>query len=159
MENERDYSWIEIDKNRLDREWLNQPKLYLEYSDKLAIARRKLDEAESELKVVECDLYRAVRKNPSKFGLDDKPTESSITKTIPSQKEYKEAVEFVNSRKYKVNLLQGVVIALDHRKRALQNLVMLLGQQYFSPPTALNEEDRITMGNIKKDSIRRKTKH
>ena len=43
------------------------------------------------------------------------------------------------STKHKVDVLQVVVDALDHRKKALENLVTLHGMSYFASPKAPKE--------------------
>jgi hypothetical protein len=38
--------------------------------------------------------------------------------------------------KYEANMASYIITALDHRKKALESLVTLYGQQYFAGPTA-----------------------
>jgi hypothetical protein len=59
--------------------------------------------------------------------------------------------------KDRVNKVEAVVTALDHRKKALENLVYLHGQSYFSAPTApRGMKDR--MDEVEKASVRGKAR-
>jgi hypothetical protein len=129
-------SLLEIDRNELDAEWAKQPKLYHEYAVQLGEMKRKLDEAEANLKVVKADVDKAIRLRPSKYSLADKPTEASIATTIVIQKRYIKAQNEVVMAQYDVNITDAMVRSLDHKKSALENMVRLHGQDYFSTPKA-----------------------
>ena len=128
-----DDSIFEIDKYRLDVEWQKQPKLFYEYSLKLAEAQRQADEAANALKAVEASVASAIRRDPGKFKLE-KVTESAIKENVPLQPDYINAIERVNETKHAVGILVATVRALEHKKRALEKLVDLHGQNYFSEP-------------------------
>ncbi|MDX9779526.1 MAG: hypothetical protein RBT66_00655 [bacterium] len=127
-------SILEIDRNELDREWAMQPKLYHKYADDLARARKALDEAEAAVKVVRADIDKRIRKNPSKYDLPDKPTETAIANTILLRKQFIEAQNAVIEAQFSVNILYAMTTSLDHKKAALENMVRLHGQDYFSTP-------------------------
>ncbi len=125
--------FLKIDPLALDKEWLGQPALYFEYAEKLADARRKSDEAKSNLDLVYSELSAKIRSTPDRFGVD-KVTESAVSDKIKETGEYRGAQKVLNDAKYKVDIMQAAVTALDHRKRALTMLVELHGQNYFSDP-------------------------
>jgi hypothetical protein len=145
-------SLLEIDKNELDREWSVQPKLYHEYAVMLADARRKLDEAEAGFKVVKSEVDKAIRSRPSKYGLADKPTEASIAATIVLQKKYIKAQNAIILAQYDANITEAMVKSLDHKKAALENMVRLHGQDYFSTPRA-DSEGREKLDNQRSDRV------
>jgi hypothetical protein len=130
-----DASFLEIDKNILDEEWVNQPDLFFRYATKKAQAERKMDEAKNEMKVVEAELQAAVRANPKKYDLE-KITDKSVESTVLLEDDYQEAVEVYNNAKYEYGILDAACRALDQRKKALESLVHLHGQDYFSTPQA-----------------------
>jgi hypothetical protein len=130
-----EFDFFAIDEHRLDKEWVNQPTLFFTWARKLADARQQLEEAKASLDVVYAELDNAIRERPGKYGLE-KITESAIKQLIPSQAPYAEALAAVNTTKHRVDVLQAAVTALEHRKRALENLVDLHGQNYFAEPTA-----------------------
>lgn len=150
-----DMSILEPDENDLVREWHRQPKLFFEHARMLAKARGDLDRAEAELKVVKAEIDRKIRDNPTKYNLAEKPTEASITSTVFLQRDHKQAQSKVIALQEKVNLLYGLVQALDHRKAALENMVKLHGQSYFATPVA-KAEDRSYLAEQRKHNIRSK---
>jgi len=136
---EIDPDFFEIDPNRLDEEWVAQPKLFMKYSMMLADARRQLDIAKSKLEVVKAEVDRDIRRNPIKYGLDGRVTEKSIEALVPLQKKFRKGLAEVHNAKHSVDILYAAVTTLDHRKKGLEKLVDLHGQQYFSAPRASGE--------------------
>ena len=134
-----DESVLNIDQNDLDREFCKQPRLYIKYATELADARLSLDENDVRLKTIKATLDSLIRSDPSAYNLPDKITETVIASTIIMQDEYTKAQRKVHTAQYKVNLLFAMVGALDHKKSALENLVKLHGQNYFSTPRSDSE--------------------
>lgn len=131
--------FLDIDKDALDEALVGQPRLFFKHSRNLADARLELDEAEAEFDVTKADLSLSIRDRPGKFGLGDKVTEAGIAAVLTQQQEYIDAQAKINKCKHNVAILQAVVTALDHRKRALEKLVDLHGQDYFSTPRLKGE--------------------
>ncbi len=125
---------LHIDKHLLDEEWVNQPKLYFEYAAELAQARLELEEARAEFDVVKAETDLAIRSDPADYDLPEKTTEVMIGKALILTEEYANAQEAVFTAKHRVDILSGAQTALDHRKKALENLVDLHGRNYFSSP-------------------------
>jgi len=125
---------MRIDEDALDYEILEQPSLMVKYSTMLADARRDRDLAKEDLDYMKAQIDKEIRSDPSKFGLE-KITEGAITNVILMEKKYRVKVEDFNDTNYEVNVLQGVVSAIDARKSALESLVRLHGQQYFAGPS------------------------
>lgn len=135
-----DNSFLEIDIHQLEREWAGQPDLYKQYADELADARTQLDELESKLDVVKAQLDRDIRDRPSYYGLPEtKTTEGAIKACVLDHKKHKAAVVAVQDARHRVNILQGAVVALDHRKKALEKLVDLWMGGYYSTPRVKGE--------------------
>jgi hypothetical protein len=128
-------SFMDIDQNRLDESWLDQPKLYLKYATKLADAKLDYDEAKARLDVTKAEIELKVREDPEKFAVK-KVTEAVIESTVVADETVQEAQKEVNLSKHRVNILEAAVNALEHRKRTLENLVTLHGQSYFATPSA-----------------------
>ena len=125
---------MHIDENALDVEFLEQPALMVKYSTKLAEARLEKDLAKEELDIVKSDLDLDIRDNPENYDLK-KVTEGAITSLILTDEKYIKAQKRFNEANYEVNVLFGVVSAIEARKSALENLVKLHGQQYFAGPS------------------------
>lgn len=152
---EADSSILEIDLLELDREWSRQPKLYHEYADQLSNARKRLNRAEAEMKVVKAEIDRDIRSKPESFGLAAKPTEVAIANTVILQKKHRRAVDEVIEAQHLVDMLFAMVNSLEQRKTALENEVKLLGQRYFADPRA-DEEGTRRMIEDRKNKVRRK---
>jgi hypothetical protein len=126
---------IDIDRYRLDDEWIGQAKQYLTHSEKLAEARLWFDTAKTELDLIKAELDQKIRDDPVQFGLP-KVTETAVQNAVLLQPEHKAAAEKLNRSRYEMGVIQAAVDALEHRKRALENLVQLHGMQYFAEPKA-----------------------
>ena len=145
---------LDIDEYQLDVEWKNQPGLYLRYSQELSEAKMEYEIAKSQLELTKAELDGAIREKPEDFGLD-KITESAVSNAIILQEEYQDDLLLMQQAKYLVDALQGVVIALDHRKRALQGLVDLHGYNYFAEPRS-KAPDMTTRDSVEKKTTRTK---
>lgn len=152
-----DEELINIDKNILDDEWINQPKLYLHWAEQFEDAKNTLREVETELGLTKAEIELDIRQNPDNYELS-KVTEGAISATLVLQPSYKQAQEVVLTTKHRVGILQQVIIALDHRKKALENLVSLYGREYFAVPQAKNEHSREAVEEIEKRSTRARIK-
>ena len=144
MSDERTYELFDIDRNRLDEEWFNQPKLYAETSDKLADARRDLNQREAEFDLISSELDIQIRDDPSHFGIP-KMSEGAIKNCIVAQDKYQKAQKKVRIAKHRVDVLAGYCKALDHRKKALENAVELFLADYFSTPRAKSSDSKERM--------------
>jgi hypothetical protein len=124
---------LDVDLYQLHVEWVRQPRLYREYAGKLADARMRLNEARSALDIVYAEQDKDVRLHPQKFEID-KITEATVKNAIMLTAAYQNADEDVIRAKHDVDVLEAMVGALDHKKKALENLVSLEMRDYFSKP-------------------------
>ena len=129
---------LDIDKTRLDEEWVNQPRQFAILAQKLADAKREIERCKAALELTEAELSRSIRKNPSKYDIG-KITEGAIREviTIRTQSEIHDLIE----ARHTADELQAVVNAMDHRKRALQDLVYLFGMDYHAEPKTPRDMD------------------
>ena len=123
-----------IDPDALDVEWIEQPRLMMQYSRHAAKTRLEVERKKEELDIVRAGLDMKIRVDPEKYGIV-KLTESVVSSTIITQKEYMVANEEFLLLQYESNMVQGAVRALEGKKTALENLVKLHGQQYFAGPS------------------------
>lgn len=124
---------LEIDEYRLEDAWLGQPKLMLQWSGFQADAVHKVDIAKAKLELAKAEASREIRDDPEEFGLA-KATESTVPAAVLEQPEVIAAQKRYLKAKHVANVLSGVVSAVEDRRRALQKLVDLHGQQYFGAP-------------------------
>jgi hypothetical protein len=154
----QDRSFLEIDLDRLEKEWVGQPLLIYDYMRQKADAGLELDRAKGNLDLVEAELDRKVRLSPEKYGLPEKPTEGGIKAAIKKRQSYQDALTDVMELRHKQDVLAAAVAALDHRKRALQGLVDLHGQGYFATPKAKSLAGRLAIEEGEKRYLRRRGK-
>lgn len=141
MKEEFSESLIEIDEFALDREWLRQPKLVMQYALKLADARKAAAEAKAAVDIAEAELELDIRNRPEEYDLK-KVTEAAIKATVLVSSVYQSAQRRYNRAKHLVDVLQGIMEALEHRKKALEGLVTLEGRNYFSKPQTTKEGEK-----------------
>lgn len=134
-ENEDEFNFFEPDLNRLEEEWVRQPKYYFLYAEKLANARSRFDQAKATRDIVVSEADRDIRKSPAVYGIE-KITEDVVKRATVLVAKVQEAEREVLRRKHRMDVLQAVVDALDHRKTSLSKLVDLWLANYFATPAS-----------------------
>ncbi len=140
---------VEIDEENLDLEWVKQPKTVYRFAIALANARLEHARAKANLDVVAAELAKRVRAGPQHYHID-KVTESTVEGAVLMSVEHKAAMELMNKAKWKMDMHQAMIDALEHKKRGLENLVTLHGQNYFSSPRATAENQQAMDRTIQK---------
>lgn len=144
MEVNRNYKLdLEINSSNLEDEWIEQPSLYMYYSDLQARAIKERDDLKQKLDVHQAQLDSKVRKNWEQY-FEKSPTESAIKNYIVLNVETKKLVEKLNELSYNVSIMTAAKTAFEHRKKALENLVTLLITGFHSEPKLKNEATRRT---------------
>lgn len=124
-------NWVQIDKYRLDEELAKQASLALKFGDKLAEAQREVDRCESVLELVEAEVGLDIRRNPTKYNAK-KGTDKETEALVITDKRVQDAKEKLHDAKQLAAAYKARVTACEHRKKALDGLVYLHGQTYFS---------------------------
>jgi len=120
---------IEIDPERLDEGWLEQAPMYLGYARAMAGARQDVDRARQTLLVITAKAEMEIRAAPENYGIS-KVTESAIKSALVLDGNVGNAETTVLDLTYKVSVLTAILTALDHRKKALSDLVQLHITEY-----------------------------
>lgn len=149
-----DVNFFDLNPNRLDQEWLKQSSLYHRFAVKLADAREVWERAKAHRDVTEAEVELEVRRNPLKFDLE-KVTEGAVRMTVMADKRYQAAVAGVIKAKHDVDVLEAAVAALDHRKKALENLVQLRLRDYYSDPKAPPDAELLTNARSFKSFVKK----
>ena len=144
---------FQIDPDRLDEEWINQPDLFHGFAVELAQNRLEVESLKNELELIEARLDRDVRERPKRYDVD-KISENAIHAVVVQQKTYQTALQALNQAKYRLDISQAAVTACDHRKKALENMVYLHGQNYFATPRAKGESGEKMREHVKTSSRR-----
>lgn len=137
-ESDNETSFVDIDESALDRELVLQASTFYKYALRLANANRKHSEAKAALDVVRAELSIHIRKNPTAYLIDSKLTEAVVESTIEKSTKYQEAIAAVIEAKHRVDVLKAATDALEHKKKALEGLVVLDGRAYYAKPQIPN---------------------
>jgi len=132
---------VRIDPLSLDVEWLDQPRKYQKYSDLLAVAKRAFGTCKSALELVKAETALTIRKDlargrTKKYDLHEntKVNNDIITSLVTTNNFVVVAEREATEAYYQVEVLVGVVRAMEQRKAALENLVRLGLGGYFAMP-------------------------
>jgi len=125
---------VSIDKYNLTDELVEQAQLYYEWASQQAEAACDVEDAKDKLDLIKSQVELRIRKNPKLHRLSEKPTESMVkaavklhSKVKRANKRYLEAVRIES-------LLKKAERAFEHRKKALEGLVSLNMQYWYSNP-------------------------
>ena len=126
---------LEIDEQALDVEWLEQPKLALKYARYLKDCRHEERRLEEEKKNKRSELILEANENPKELLKKDKPNAADIEAYYRTHPDYQKIVEELNEAKEEAEFADRAYQQIAWtRKKALENLVVLHGQQYFAGP-------------------------
>jgi hypothetical protein len=127
---------MRIDENSLDVEWLNQAPLAMKYVRYYAKCRQRVTLAEEKIKVVRAELIKLANMNPDKYlGPDVKPTAPNVEAFYRMHIRHKTAKDEWIEAQYELNMAEGAKSEISFtRKAALENMVVLHGQNYFAGP-------------------------
>jgi hypothetical protein len=148
---------LDIDLNRLEEEWCNQPKLYAYWAKKYAKACQDCDDAKTELSILEADLTIKIKCDPVRYGLPEGAAAGQISAMVTRNEKWKTKSLRINMLQYRKKVIGSTVSALEQRKSALERLVQLHGQEYFSKPVARTPEAKEAVDKIKARTARKKT--
>ena len=123
-----------IDIGRLDEEWVLQDERVGNVGKKLAAAKYFLDKAKDALGVVQAEAELEIRSKPLRFGLTKPVREAAVKLAVALHKKVRAAQAKLNRKKFNVAILETDYRRLDHRKKALEDLVTLHGRDYFAAP-------------------------
>lgn len=123
-----------IDPSQLDVEACQQADLFFKYAESYVKARAAVDLARMRLDVTEAGLAISCRESPEDFGLI-KVSEGGIDNAVKSHHKYIQAAAALIKAREKSLLLEKMVSAMEMRKRMLEVLITLHGQQYFAGPS------------------------
>jgi hypothetical protein len=138
-------SVVAVDRDRLDEEWITQPQNYEEAAEDLAEAKFAADQAKAALDVAKAESELDVRNRPVEYHIE-KVTEGVVAAHVARHPNVKKATETCNKKRYRVNILEAKVRALEHKKTALENLVVMgIHLEHARPKDRSNTdyEDRV----------------
>lgn len=123
-----------VDPTQLDMECVRQTDLFFKYAEAGVDAQIAEERAKRKLETVQARLEMACRRDPESFKLQ-KPTESAVAAAVRLHPDFEAAQEEYLKAKKEARLIQVAVDTMDQKKRMLENLITLHGQQYFAGPS------------------------
>ncbi len=129
---------LQINENALDKEWLKQASNMYNSCVELAEARKQFEKQKLAVDVIFAQVEMSIRSDAENAGAK-KPTESNIKAMVEIDPRCIKAQEDLIEARNKIALMEAVVQALDHKKKALENLVTLWSQGYFAEPKVSTE--------------------
>lgn len=129
-----------IDKNAMDDMWLEQPAIYQEIGERLALEISRRDEAKDDLADVTAELDAAVRELHADD--DKKPTETALKNEIKQDKKYKVALARQRALELNVSRLTSLKDSFHQRRYALQDLTTLWTGGYFTSNSGAAKDAR-----------------
>lgn len=147
-----DFQFAEIDKYKLDDEWILQEKMMGKVGEALAEAKRDLETAKSKLEVRQALIDKRIRSNPQKYDLT-KISEASIASEVLLQMEQRSEGKDVIDAKYRVAIIQAALDRLSSRGKAISDLIYLHSIQYFATPKTPRGMKKEDIDRMKDDRI------
>lgn len=135
---------IVIDCDALDVEWLEQAELAVKYGKYWARCKDRVTRAEENIKLIRSELIAEANDEPVKCCNKERPNAADIEAYYRRDKRHIEAKDEWMEALNELNIAEVVKNEISFtRKAALENLVILHGQQYFAGPSVarnLNKE-------------------
>jgi len=125
---------LEINPNELDVQASMQAEIYFKWAEKAVKARERLDRAKFQLEVSQATLSSQARVDPDSFGIT-KVTKTGLDAAVKSHPDYVEAYEEYLKAKSSSALMDKAADAMEQKKRMIEVLITLHGQQYFAGPS------------------------
>ena len=132
---------LPIDQFELEKECCEQPIVYDEVGEWVALIKARSKIAKEHVSFIESDLSLRIRKNPESFGLSGKITVDAVTASVKVSPEYKQAFQdYVEADKL-ANEASTLLESVAQRKSSIRDLVRLYVNDYFSRADELNHEE------------------
>lgn len=125
---------LDIDKYNLDEELIRHPQLYVEWALKAAEASEDKDQAKKDLELVKAEVESRIRKNPKKFGIADKATETAIRTAVTLHLKTRRYDDIYLKAIHNERVLSKIEKSFSHRKSSLEGLVQLDLRLHFVEP-------------------------
>lgn len=123
-----------IDPEQLDIEVARQADAFFNWAERAVYAKAALERAEESLASVEATLQLRCRELPDTFGLKN-VSEAGIKAAVRLHPDYAAASQAYLTAKMESSWLDKAVVTMDMKKRMLEAMIDLHGQQYFAGPS------------------------
>lgn len=128
-----------VDKDDLDRGWVEQPELYWHVTNLHALWSARRDEVKDRLKKTEAAVDMEIREMAA--ANKEKVTESGIAALVATNAKVMSLKESLVRHNYTVARLAGLKEAFDQRKEALKGLSQLYVSRYYTTDSATERDE------------------
>ena len=140
---------IKIDPFALDTECLDQGRKVLEMADLYSIAVEDRDRAKLRVEVIHAQEALRVRKNPSEYGLKDKPSDAVVNSVVTIQPRYIRARQRLIRLNRDCEMLKPGVDGFKDRSIQIGRLINLLLSGYLGGKVNLPEEGEAAVDKMR----------
>jgi len=124
-----------IDPNALDVEWLGQANLALKYAKHLSSLRKRVNVKDEEKKTLRSELILKVNSDAEELIGKKSPNAGDIEAYYRTSRKYQRIVNELLDLQEELEFAELAFQEIAWtRKKALENMVTLHGQQYFAGP-------------------------
>lgn len=141
----------QIQPHQLDVECVRQADRFFHWCEKLIEQKHRVEMLELGYDALEARLQLKCRESPADFGLQN-ATEKAVSAAVMATKEILSAREKVLQEKRRLQLLERAVSAMEMKKRMLESLITLHGQEYFAGPSTPHD-----LVSVWEDYVRRRS--
>jgi len=124
----------EIDPGQLDLEACRQASLFFKWAERAIEAKAIADKLKFSVDVTQAKVQAVIRDDPPKYGIG-KITEAAINAAVQIHPDYTKAQDTYLDARKAASLLDVARETMEQRKRMIEILVTLHGQQYFAGPS------------------------
>lgn len=125
---------VHINPSALDVEAVDQAELFFKWAELCVDAKALADRAEAKLDSLESRLQMRAREAPEDFNIQN-VTEAAVKAAVKSHPKFLRAVEKFYRLKHRSEMFVRAVAAMEQKKRMIEVLVTLHGQEYFAGPS------------------------
>lgn len=123
-----------IDPGQLDVEAVKQAETFFKYAERYARQKAKTERMEAMLKRTEARLQLDARNHPDKYGITN-VTEAAVKSAVVCSPVFEKAGAEYYAALEQTLVMEMAVKAMDQKKRMLEILTTLHGQEYFAGPS------------------------
>jgi|GEM_PF-2857823 len=143
----------QVDIYQLHLEDQIQPSLVEKWGRKHAESKRRRRELERKVELTFADLINEIRQDPEGYGLDKKPTETSIKNVVLAHKTYCEVFDEYLKSKYEADIFDVAAKTIADKRLTIDGEIKLYLSGYYSQTTRSGEELGQDKFNRDKDAL------
>ncbi len=147
------FDFHELNDLALDKEWKRHCDEVEKYARKQAKAKRTHSLAKANIEVVEAEVGLEIRSSAK-----EKLTEAGVKAKVALDPRVRQAVKAEIDARFAVDMIDGAMRTLDHRKKSISDRITLWLADYFKEP-AIKSGGKAKMEETVKGEVRRRAQN